>query len=154
MYTLRAAQATDQQAIKQLIRENHLNPAGLKWPNFVVAEDEQGRFIGCGQIKPHGGNIRELASLAVVKEWRGRDVARALINRLVRDVSPPLYLMCNSRLVPFYEKFGFAEIKDAAAMPAIFRWYRRFVGLMIALTRSSDSLAVMVRWDKIVTKND
>jgi N-acetylglutamate synthase-like GNAT family acetyltransferase len=76
MFTLRSAQARDEMVIKGLIRETRLNPMGLKWPNFVVAEDEQGQFIGCGQIKTHKDGTRELASIAVVKAWRGRDVAK------------------------------------------------------------------------------
>jgi len=144
MFTIRSAQASDEKAIKGLIRETRLNPLGLKWPHFVVAEDEQGVFIGCGQIKTHKDGTRELASIAVVKGWRGRDVASTIIHQLLNGASRPLYLMCGSRLIPFYQPFGFEEISDAAAMPATFRRYRRFVDWMSWFTRSSEYLAVMV----------
>ena len=127
MFTIRPAQAADEPAIKNLIREMHLNPMGLKWPNFVVAEDEQGVFIGCGQIKSHKDGSRELASLAVVKSWRGRDVATAIIHHLIPGTERPLYLMCRSGLVPFYQKFNFHELTDPATMPRTFRRYRRIV---------------------------
>lgn len=130
--------------IKGLIRETRLNPMGLKWPNFVVAEDEQGQFIGCGQIKTHKDGTRELASIAVVKAWRGRDVASTIIHQLLNKSSRPLYLMCGSRLVPFYQPFGFQEVSDAAAMPPTFRRYRRFVDWVSWFARSSEYLAVMV----------
>lgn len=145
MFQVRTARAEDEPAIKQLIRETRLNPMGLKWPNFVVAEDEQGQFIGCGQIKTHKNGVRELASLAVVRGWRGRDVATTLINELLRRTTLPLYLMCASHLVPFYVKYGFVEITDAAAIPQPFRRFRRFVSLMTFLNRSHEYLAIMVK---------
>ena len=144
MFTIRSAQAKDEKAIKGLIRETRLNPMGLKWPNFVVAEDEQGQFIGCGQIKTHKDGTRELASIAVVKSWRGRDVASTIIHQLLNKSSRPLYLMCGSRLVPFYQPFGFQEMTDAAAMPTTFRRFRRFVSFMSWFARSSEYLAVMI----------
>lgn len=145
MFQVRPARAEDEPAIKQLIRETRLNPMGLKWPNFVVAEDEQGQFIGCGQVKTHKNGIRELASIAVVKAWRGRDVATTIINELLNRATFPLYLMCASHLVPFYEKYGFVELKDAAAIPQPFRRFRRFVRLMTLFARSAEYLAVMVK---------
>ena len=51
--TYRPAQASDEAAIKALIRAVNINPIGLKWQRFMVAVDENGRLIGCGQIKPH-----------------------------------------------------------------------------------------------------
>lgn len=145
MYQVRAARAEDEPAIKQLIRETRLNPMGLKWPNFVVAEDEQGQFIGCGQIKTHKNGVRELASIAVVKAWRGRDVATTIIAELLNRATFPLYLMCASHLVPFYEKFTFVEIKDAAAIPHPFRRFRRFIRMLNFFIRSSEYLAIMVK---------
>ncbi len=143
-FALRPAQAEDEPAIKRLIRETRLNPMGLKWPHFVVAEDEQGRFIGCGQVKRHRDGTRELASIAVVKAYRGRNVASAIIQHLLNGATRPLYLMCGSRLVPFYQKFGFRELTTPAAMPPLFRRFRRLAKIMTFLSRSSESLAVMV----------
>lgn len=145
MFTVRQAQATDEAAIKGLIRQTRLNPMGLKWPHFVVAEDEQGIFIGCGQIKRHKDGTQELASIAVVKAWRGRAVASAIIHELLHRATFPLYLMCGSRLIPFYEKFGFRELTNPTTMPPTFRRYRRLVNFLTFLSRSSEYLAVMVR---------
>ena len=145
MFQVRPARAEDEPAIKQLIRETRLNPLGLKWPNFIVAEDAQGQFIGCGQIKTHRNGVRELASLAVVKAWRGRDVATTLINELFNRATFPLYLMCASHLVPFYVQYGFVELTDAAAIPHPFRRFRRFIGMLNFLGRSSEYLAIMVK---------
>ena len=51
--TYRPAQASDEAAIKALIRTVNINPMGLKWQRFLVALDKNGQLIGCGQIKSH-----------------------------------------------------------------------------------------------------
>ena len=69
-----------------------------------------GRSLACGQIKPHGADIRELASIATLPEYRGQGIARAVIESLLRENPKPMYLMCMSHNGPMYEKFGFRVI--------------------------------------------
>ena len=69
-FSVRAAQPEEAQSIQQLIRASRLNPTGLDWRRFVVAEDQNGEFVGCGQVKPHRDGSQELASLAVAEAWR------------------------------------------------------------------------------------
>lgn len=144
MHTLRPATQADQPAIKALIREVGINPMGLDWRRFLVAVDEDGRFIGCGQVKPHKDGTRELASIAVVREWRRRGVAGDIIERLKAEHGRPLWLTCRSTLVPFYQPFGFVEITDVNQMSSYFRRAKRFVNLLVALTRSKIYMAVML----------
>ncbi|MCL4871236.1 MAG: GNAT family N-acetyltransferase [Anaerolineae bacterium] len=143
MFTVRPAQAPDQIAIRQLIRASRLNPMGLNWANFLVAESDEGLFIGCGQIKTHQDGTRELASIAVIPAWRGRHVAATLIHELLRQSPRPLYLMCGSRLIPFYQKFGFQELTPPTPIPKPFRFFRRLVTLISRFSPGSDYLAVM-----------
>jgi N-acetylglutamate synthase-like GNAT family acetyltransferase len=63
--TIRPATEADQAGILRLIKEVRLPRMNLRWPNFVVAE-EDGEVIGMGQVKSHGDGSRELASIAVV----------------------------------------------------------------------------------------
>jgi N-acetylglutamate synthase-like GNAT family acetyltransferase len=133
-------------AIKALIKQVGINPMGLEWPRFVVAEDAQGQFIGCGQVKPHRDGSRELASIAVVKGWRRRGVARAIIEHLQQQYGVPLWLTCMNRLTPFYEQYGFRETAVPQQMPPYFRQARRFFSLYKALARVEGQLAVMV-WE-------
>lgn len=144
MYTLRPATKADQPAIKALIRAAGINPLGLGWPRFVVAIDGQGQIIGCGQVKPHRDGSRELASIAVTRQWRRQGVAREIITWLQREHGRPLWLTCMDRLVPFYEPFGFVEVSDLYQMPSYYRRAKRFMRLFLALTRSQGELAVMV----------
>ena len=142
----RPAQANDAVAIKALIRAVNINPMGLKWQRFLVAMDENGDLIGCGQIKPHRGGSRELASIAVQKQWRRQGIAGAIIQRLLADEPPPVWLTCMDKLVPFYEQFGFVEVKkgDGRSLPFYYRLATTFFKPIQKLSRIPGYLAVMV----------
>jgi N-acetylglutamate synthase-like GNAT family acetyltransferase len=143
--TYRPAQASDEAAIKTLIRAVNINPMGLKWQRFLVAVDENGRLIGCGQIKPHRDGSRELASIAVQKAWRRQGIAGAIIEHLLAEQQPPVWLTCMDRLVPFYEQFGFVEVKggDGRSIPRYFRLARAFFKPIQWVSRIPGYLAIM-----------
>jgi N-acetylglutamate synthase-like GNAT family acetyltransferase len=141
---LRPANQADQAAIKAIIYANWLNPLGLKWSQFILAETAHNQIIGCGQVKPHRDGSRELASIAVIPSWRNQGIAAAIINQLLAAHSPPLWLTCESRLVPFYEKFGFAQISDPARMPPYFRRLARLSRLWQRFAPGQKVLAVML----------
>ena len=143
-YHLRLATQADQATIKAIIRANRLNPLGLKWSQFILAETAESEIIGCGQVKPHRDGSRELASIAVTPEWRNRGIATALINHLLAAHQPPLWLTCESKLTRFYHKFGFIEIQDSAQMPPYFRRLARLARLFLRLAPSDSHLAVML----------
>lgn len=146
MYTLRPATRADAAAVLWLVWRAGINPTRLDWRRFVLAVDSQGRVIGCAQIKPHAGGARELASLAVRPEWRGRGVARALIEHWLAASRPPLYLTCRARLGPLYEKFDFCTLAPNEDMPAYFRRVSRAAAWIARRLRVKDGLLVM-RWD-------
>lgn len=125
-FSLSPADASHAAAIRTLIRQAKINPTGLNWRRFCVSLDQQGRLIGCGQVKPHRDGSRELASIAVVPEWRRKGVASALIRHLMRQHPPPLYLTCRASLGPFYERFGFRTI-PLDEMPPDFKRISLFV---------------------------
>jgi N-acetylglutamate synthase-like GNAT family acetyltransferase len=139
---LRPAVETDSAAIVELIHMVRINPTGLDWRRFWVAVSAAGEVIGCGQIKPHGAGVFELASIAVHPAFRQQGVARAIIERLLAEGPRPLYLMCRSSLTPFYEKFGF-RVLSVAEMPPYFQRMVRLAGLFRRLAHSAEGLAVM-----------
>ena len=143
-YTLRPAREADSSAIHHLIRSVGINPMSLDWRRFIVAADERDQVIGTGQIKPHGRDVHELASIAVVPKHRGEGIARAVIERLLKDSPRPLYLTCRTRLEPLYAKFGFQPI-TYDEMPRYYQRISRLVGLYQAVTRldEEDGLSVM-----------
>ena len=142
MTNLRPARESESRQIKDLIQFVGINPMGLDWKRFIVAVNEKDEMIGCGQLKPHGADILELASIAVYPEYQGRGVARAVIETLVKDSPRPLYLMCESSLGSLYEKFGFRGI-TYDEMPRYFQRISKLAGLVTTLARREERLLVM-----------
>ncbi len=137
--TLRPVIAAEHQLIRKLILQNNLNPFGLKWESFIVAADEENQFVGCGQIKRHD-DVEELASLVVLEEWQGRGVSKILMDALIERGKRPLWLMCESPLTHYYNKFGFEEVEEPANLPSFFRnvyWFTRLSFGVVFLIRGT-----------------
>lgn len=143
-WTLRKASSADGQPIRELIRHVQINPLGLDWHRFVVAVDGAGRLVGCGQLKPHGDNILELASLAVVESYRGQGVARALIEDLLEAAPRPLYLTCRGGLGSFYEKWGFRRVVTDE-MPRYYRRLARLAAIVQGVLRDEGMLVMILK---------
>jgi N-acetylglutamate synthase-like GNAT family acetyltransferase len=123
---IRPATEADQPTINRLIKEARINRMSLKWPNFLVAEDD-GAIVGVGQVKAHGDASRELASIAVVPERQGQGIGSAIINMLVaREPGVVLHLTCRSSLEHFYERFDFRTLVAAEYPP----YFRRMIPLV------------------------
>jgi len=143
-FIIRPAVKDDSGPIRDLINRAKINPMGLDWRRFLVAVAPEGKLIGCGQIKPHGEEIRELASIAVEPEYRGNGLARLIITNLLSNTPAPIYLMCRSELGSFYKKFGFLTV-EFDSMPPYFRRMARLVRIFSGLTRDADRLLIMKR---------
>lgn len=141
-FTIRPAREPESSTIEDLIHAVGINPMGLDWKRFVVAVDAQDQIIATGQIKPHGRDIHELASIAVVPEYRGEGLARAIIEHLLKDSPRPLYLTCISSLESFYQKFGFSAI-EYEEMPRYFQRISKLAGLVFLLASRDQKLLVM-----------
>jgi len=142
MTAIRPARETESAQIRELIHLVGINPMDLDWKRFIVAINDRDEMIGCGQLKPHGKEILELASLAVYPDHQGKGVARAIVEYLLKDGPRPLYLMCESSLGPFYEKFGFRGI-SYEEMPRYFQRISKLVGLATTLAHREEHLLVM-----------
>jgi N-acetylglutamate synthase-like GNAT family acetyltransferase len=139
---LRPATAEDSSAIKKLIHLVGINPMDLDWRRFILAVDASGRMLGCGQLKPHGKDVLELASIAVEPSHQHLGIARLIIERLLSQAPRPIYLTCRSPLGPFYEKWGFRAI-GMDEMPTYFRRLMRIVAAMPAFLTGGETLLVM-----------
>jgi N-acetylglutamate synthase-like GNAT family acetyltransferase len=143
-FSIQSAKAEHAFKIRDLVRRAGINPTALKWKRFLIAITPKGEFIGCGQVKPHSDGTWELASLAVEPIWRGRGVARAIIQSLITSNPGELYLMCQSNLGTMYEKFGFQALTESET-PTYFRRVSKLVSLAIILARAGERLLVMRR---------
>src|SRR5688572_22127040 len=142
MIAIRPAREADASQIRDLIHLVGINPMGLDWKRFIVAVNDHDEMIGCGQLKPHGPDVLELASLAVYPGHQGKGVARLIIEHLLKDSPRPLYLMCESGLGPMYEKFGFHPILYED-MPRYFQRISKLAGLVATLAQREERLLIM-----------
>ena len=142
VFKLRPARVSESGQIRDLIHSVGINPMGLDWKRFVLAVDHRDEIIGCGQLKPHGKEILELASLAVISKYRGKGIARAIMEHLLKDSPRPLYLMCVSSIGKLYEKFGFREL-SYDEMPRYYQRITKLAGMMKILAHRNERLLVM-----------
>lgn len=142
---LRPAVEQDEGAIREIVRRAGINPFGLDWPRFTVAENLQGRVVACGQLKRHKDGSLELGSLAVREEWRGKGIGSRLVEALKAQVEEDLWLMCRSSLVDFYRQHGFDEVPLESEQPPYFARVRRLADAFHWLRGTGEYLAVMVR---------
>ena len=142
MFTIRPARETESAQIRDLIHLVGINPLGLDWKRFVVAVNQQDEILGCGQLKPHGPEVLELASLAVYPEQQRKGIARLIIEHLLKGSPRPLYLMCESGLGPLYERFGFRPI-PYEEMPRYFQRISKLAGLVTTLAQREERLLIM-----------
>ncbi len=143
-FSLRKAKRDDAPRIRSLVIEGNINPFGLNWRRFIIAEDPTGRVIGCVQLKPHQDGSVELASLVVDRLYQGQGIARKLIETMIAIHAGGLYLTCRSELGGFYKKFGF-QVLSADELHGYFRAILRLVNLLQKVTGREEGLLVMWR---------
>ena len=142
-YEIRPAVELESAQIKNLIYLVGINPTGLDWKRFTVAVNDGGQVIACGQVKPHGADIQEMASIAVSPEYRGGGIARKIIEELLGKTSRPVYLMCMGHNGPMYEKFEFKSI-PYEQMPRYFQRIKKVFDIANVFRKPGEDLLVMM----------
>jgi len=130
-YTVRIADwARDETKLKSIRRDvfvvEQSVPESLEWDGIdaqcahAIAEDDSGRAIGCGRLLPDG----HIGRMAVRREWRGRGVGAALLERLIALASARgdarVMLNAQAHAMPFYARYGFRPVGepfDEAGIP-------------------------------------
>jgi amino-acid N-acetyltransferase len=140
--TLRDATVEDQPTIRQIVRAANINPTGLDWPRFIVAEDGSA-IVGVGQLKPHRDGTRELASIAVMPARRGQGIGTAIIQELLRRERGTVHLTCRSRLQGYYERFGFRRLETRDYPP----YFARMLPILNAVGRIFRVRIIVMRRD-------
>jgi predicted GNAT family N-acyltransferase len=78
----------------------------------VIARDADGGAIGTGRLLPQG-NPGHIGRMAVLADWRGKGVGRALLERLLELAAAShmqhLALHAQTQAGGFYRRFGFVE---------------------------------------------
>lgn len=89
---------------------------------FRVAEDTDGRLIGCGALHVMWSDLGEVRTLAVADEWLGRGVGRALLSRLESDARELGLdrLFCLTFEVDFFGRNGFEDMGESTVDPKLY----------------------------------
>jgi len=119
--TIRRAREQDQAAIRAMVRKARINPTGLAWPNFVVAERKAVAIVGIAQVRKYDDGSRELASLVVDEELRGRGIAARMIDELITAEPGHLFMITTEDHAAHYGRWGFTVIARGRASPAVRR---------------------------------
>ncbi len=143
MIHIRSATLADQPTINRIVRHAGINPMNLDWRRFVVAEDGS-QIVGVGQVKPHGDQSRELASLAVIPARQGQGIGAKIIHTLLARETGDVFLMCRHTLEPYYARFGFHRVEREQMTP-YFRRMIRLANFFAGLMRADVRVIVMKR---------
>ena len=145
---LRAATVDDQPTIRRIIRSAQLNPFGLHWQRFVMAQSGN-QVVGMGQVKILGDATPELASLAVLPEYQSSGIGSCIVWTLIDRTPGPLYLRCAGHNEGYYQRFGFRTLAPAEMPRSLRRFYtamRAVLPLANRVLGSHERLLIMGRW--------
>ena len=89
---------------------------------FVVAEDSDGRLIGCGALHVMWEDLGEIRTLIVSDEWLHTGVGRGLVEALEANARALglTRLFCLTFEVEFFARRGFAEIGEQVVDPDVY----------------------------------
>ncbi|MBI5668823.1 MAG: GNAT family N-acetyltransferase [Chloroflexi bacterium] len=105
---IRPATAADQDTIRQMVKAEELDPTGLHWSHFLIAENG-GEIVGIGQVRPYP-KCRELGSLVVKEPYRRQGVGARIIHALLERETGDVYLECLDHNAAYYARFGFERV--------------------------------------------
>ncbi|WP_374009530.1 amino-acid N-acetyltransferase [Leifsonia sp. LS-T14] len=130
-FTIRRARTGDVQRIQELVeplvqRRILLGKETVTFyesvQEFRVAEDAEGRLIGCGALHVMWSDLGEVRTLAVEDGWLGRGVGRALLTRLETDARELGLdrLFCLTFEVGFFARNGFVDMGAETVDPQLY----------------------------------
>jgi N-acetylglutamate synthase-like GNAT family acetyltransferase len=119
---VRPAVAADQDAIVALARSERVNPMGLHWPRFFVAERD-GALVGAVQMRLHHDGAHELGTLVVAPQARNQGIAAQLINALLSRNRGRVFMVTGRKHAEHYARWGFAPIRPCRAPRGVSRNY-------------------------------
>ncbi len=125
-WSVRQALPEDLSGIGQLVASVGGDLEDLRAEQFVVARRGQGAVIGCGRLKPYPG-FCELASLAVLADWRASGVGREIVGELLKMPDEPIYLLCEDDVVEFFRRFGFTLIPMSKMLTGLQSKWERYL---------------------------
>ena len=89
---------------------------------FTVAEDADGKLIGCGALHVMWDDLGEIRTLIVADEWLHHGVGRAIVDRLEENARALglRRLFCLTFEVEFFSARGFEVIGEQVVDPDVY----------------------------------
>lgn len=90
--------------------------------DFAVAVDSKGTVVGCGAVHVMWEDIAEVRTLAVVPQFRGRGIGRALLSQLLETAAAlgVARVFCLTFEVAFFARQGFQLAGDLRVDEEVF----------------------------------
>lgn len=135
---LRTATAADAGWIREQYEKVHFIPSDLARDVVVVAEVD-GVRAGMGRLVPAGDGACELGGMYVDDAYRGRGIARAIVDELIgRAASKDVYCVPFADLETLYAAAGFRRIEPVSVPEPIqskLDWCAREIGRPVILMK-------------------
>ena len=130
-YTVRPARSADVRAIqallepfvqKRILLGKDLVVLYESVQQFLVAEDDSGRLIGCGALHVMWEDLGEVRTLIVADDWLHRGVGGAIVEALERNARELglRRLFCLTFEVDFFRRRGFEPIGEQVVDPDVY----------------------------------
>jgi len=111
-FVIRKGLKKDQHVIAQMLDKEGMNSKDMIMKDFMVIESKK-KIVGCGRLI-HSADKDVIASLFVSESLRGKGLGHVLLQALVeKSKAKRIYIGCHPKNAPFYEKFGFRNIREA-----------------------------------------
>jgi GNAT superfamily N-acetyltransferase len=112
---LRVARAEEEAWLNERYAEVGFQPSDLDRDFQIVAELD-GELAGTGRLVPVGENSVELGGMLVLDRFRGRGIARAIIDELLRHAAGrQVYCIPFADIETIYTAAGFVRCEDGPA---------------------------------------
>ncbi len=137
----RKAKIEDVPFILDILNSVSGNVKDINSNQFLIAQDEN-KIIGCVRIQNIDGYF-ELASLAVLPDYRKRGIGNILVTKIIKEnTKRPLYLFCNIKNEGFYKKLGFKRTEVKNIPEVLKKDYDNLLNLKFA--KNTELLIVMI----------
>lgn len=83
--------------------------------HYCVAVDSHGAVVAMGALKPYSASLAEVVALAVAREWQGRGVGQAVVERLLERAAEAgiAEVFALTRVPGFFHRLGFTTVEKS-----------------------------------------
>lgn len=125
MIEIRAARTDEADWVNERYAEVRFIPSDLSKDLVLIAEIAR-QPAGLGRLVPVDDDTAELGGMLVFDAFRGKGVARALIDALIAASTKTIYCIPFAKLEALYAAAGFTRTEEApAAVRSKYEWCQR-----------------------------